>query len=79
MFAPGSLVDSEDHVCGTAHAILTPYWTSKLGLTPGKEISARQVSKRGGELRIVWEKDQGIIRLRGRCAIFGKGEIKVKL
>jgi PhzF family phenazine biosynthesis protein len=38
----------EDPVTGSAHCVLTPYWSSKLG----KQIlSARQVSKRGGDIQ----------------------------
>jgi len=74
MFAPAGSVN-EDHVCGTAHGILTPYWSGKLGLKPGEVVKARQVSRRGGELRLVWEKERGTLRLRGQCSIFAKGEI----
>ncbi len=77
MFAPGVVEGDEDHVCGSAHSILTPHWTSKLGLIPGEEIWARQVSKRGGELRIIWEKDAGVIRLSGQCMIFATGELRL--
>lgn len=37
----------EDPVTGSAHCQLTPYWARRLGKTA---LSARQVSKRGGEL-----------------------------
>lgn len=77
MFAPGAVDGDEDHVCGTAHSVLTPHWTSKLGLTPGEEILARQVSKRGGELRIIWNKDAGVLRLSGQCMVFATGELRL--
>jgi len=71
MFLP----DCEDHVCGSAHGVLTPYWSRKLGVKPGDVVKARQVSKRGGELRLVWDKERDTLRLRGQCKIFAKGEI----
>ena len=46
-FAPGAGVD-EDPVTGSAHCVLTPFWAEKLGQS---ELTARQLSKRGGELR----------------------------
>jgi predicted PhzF superfamily epimerase YddE/YHI9 len=47
-FAPGTGVD-EDPVTGSAHCILTPYWAEKTGK---KRLVARQVSARGGDLRL---------------------------
>lgn len=40
---------NEDPVTGSAHSVLTPYWTSKLGKN---ELFAYQASLRGGELRL---------------------------
>ncbi|HRF74233.1 MAG TPA: PhzF family phenazine biosynthesis isomerase [Accumulibacter sp.] len=37
----------EDPVTGSAHCVLTPYWAGRLGRNT---LSARQVSKRGGNL-----------------------------
>jgi PhzF family phenazine biosynthesis protein len=45
-FAPQSGVD-EDPVTGSAHTSLTPIWSKKLHK---KELTARQLSKRGGRL-----------------------------
>ncbi len=47
-FFPQSGVD-EDPVTGSAHTTLAPYWAKRLGKN---ELSARQLSKRGGELHI---------------------------
>jgi len=47
-FAPWIGVD-EDPVTGSAHTILGPYWAEKLGKL---EMNARQVSARGGWLRV---------------------------
>jgi predicted PhzF superfamily epimerase YddE/YHI9 len=45
-FAPQSGID-EDPVTGSAHTSLIPLWSEKLGKT---EMSALQLSKRGGQL-----------------------------
>jgi len=47
-FAPGAGVD-EDPVTGSAHCCLAPYWGAKLGKT---EMTGRQVSTRGGVVRV---------------------------
>jgi PhzF family phenazine biosynthesis protein len=48
LFAPAEGVN-EDPVTGSAHCGLAPYWAAKLGK---QEFLARQVSKRGGTLRL---------------------------
>lgn len=59
-FAPDVGID-EDPVTGSSHCNLTPYWAERLGKT---EMSARQLSRRGGDLRV---------RLRGdRVHILGQ-------
>ncbi len=45
-FAPHAGVP-EDPVTGSIHCALAPYWAARLGK---REIYARQVSRRGGEL-----------------------------
>lgn len=47
-FAPAIGID-EDPVTGSAHCVLTPYWSQKLGK---QELYAYQASARGGELRL---------------------------
>jgi predicted PhzF superfamily epimerase YddE/YHI9 len=47
-FGPAVGVE-EDPVTGSAHCILTPYWSARLGK---KRMVARQVSARGGDLRL---------------------------
>lgn len=47
-FAPAMGVD-EDPVTGSAHCCLGPFWGARLGK---KEMKARQVSRRGGELTV---------------------------
>ena len=46
VFVPGAGVD-EDSVTGSAHAVLTPYWTAELGRD---NFTAYQASARGGYL-----------------------------
>ena len=45
-FAPAHGIP-EDHVTGSAHCLLVPYWSQKLGKA---DLHALQISKRGGEL-----------------------------
>jgi PhzF family phenazine biosynthesis protein len=45
-FAPAAGIP-EDPVTGSAHCVLIPYWSKRLGK---RELYARQISKRGGEL-----------------------------
>ena len=47
-FAPWVGIN-EDPVTGSAHCILGPYWGKKLGKT---EMTARQLSERGGEVKV---------------------------
>lgn len=47
-FFPQSGVD-EDPVTGSAHTTLTPYWAKRLGKN---ELTARQLSSRGGQLNL---------------------------
>lgn len=46
VFVPGAGVP-EDSVTGSAHAVLTPYWTSRLGV---ESFTAFQASARGGQV-----------------------------
>lgn len=74
--APGNSVDfvsrffapqcgvPEDPVTGSAHTSLIPYWSNKLGK---KDLVARQISSRGGDL---WCKDDG-----DRCIIGGQARL----
>ena len=60
-FAPATGVD-EDPVTGSAHCALGPYWQSRLGKS---ELAARQVSARGGELRVSVDGDR--VRIAGQA------------
>jgi len=71
-FAPGSGID-EDPVTGSAHCCLTPYWSRKLG---GRtEFVARQLSARGGVLRLKLDGDR--VRMSGQAVTVLKAELLV--
>lgn len=70
-FAPAFGVD-EDPVTGSAHCTLIPYWAARLGKA---ELSARQISRRGGALQCA---DLGeTVRIGGRAVTFLRGTISV--
>ncbi len=70
-FAPKQGVP-EDPVTGSAHCTLTPYWSQRLGK---KDLHARQISPRGGE---VWCTDNGDrVRISGSAVKFLTGIIEV--
>lgn len=64
VFAPGAGID-EDPVTGSAHCLLTPYWTGRLGRD---SFTAYQASKRGGHVAC---------RLSGDRAILGSNCVTV--
>jgi predicted PhzF superfamily epimerase YddE/YHI9 len=70
-FAPYAGVP-EDPVTGSAHCVLTPYWARRLGRD---QLQARQVSRRGGELRCTLRGDR--VDLAGRAALYLRGTIDV--
>jgi PhzF family phenazine biosynthesis protein len=61
-FAPKVGV-AEDPVTGSAHCVLAPYWSARLGKD---SLSARQVSKRGGNIQC---------RIRGNRVILSGGAV----
>jgi PhzF family phenazine biosynthesis protein len=68
-FAPAKGIP-EDPVTGSAHTTLIPYWASRLGK---KELFARQISPRGGEL---WCQDRGPrVRIAGNAVKYLEGKI----
>ncbi|CAA7268030.1 unnamed protein product [Cyclocybe aegerita] len=73
IISPGMVPSGEDHVCGSAHGTLTPYWLSKHGIKPGVEVKARQVSPRGGELRVTLDDVAGSVILKGQAKVFVTG------
>jgi predicted PhzF superfamily epimerase YddE/YHI9 len=70
-FAPGSGID-EDPVTGSAHCCLTPFWSARLGKT---EMIARQLSARGGLLRVRHDGDR--VKIGGQAVTVMRGEILV--
>jgi PhzF family phenazine biosynthesis protein len=69
-FAPWVGV-SEDPVTGSAHTVLTPYWSNVLGKN---EMMAYQASVRGGELNVRL-KENDRVELIGEAQIVLKGEL----
>lgn len=70
-FAPQSGVD-EDPVTGSAHTKSTPYWSKVLDK---KELSARQISIRGGDLICRMQGDR--VEILGKAVTYLKGEITI--
>ena len=68
-FAPHAGIP-EDPVTGSAHCRLTPFWARRIDQA---RLTARQVSKRGGELEV---EDCGErVTIAGRCAYYMSGRI----
>ncbi|XP_074648457.1 phenazine biosynthesis-like domain-containing protein [Tubulanus polymorphus] len=63
----------EDPVTGSAHTVLGPYWSEKLGK---KELYARQCSKRGGNIRVKL-RDDSRVDLSGKAVIVMEGSLRV--
>jgi len=68
-FAPQSGID-EDPVTGSAHCALAAFWRSELGKD---SFVARQISARGGELRVKIVGDR--VRLGGQAVTVLRGEL----
>ena len=71
VFAAGAGID-EDPVTGSAHCVLTPYWTERLGRD---SFSAYQASKRGGHVQCRLDGDRVI--LGGRCVTVMEGVMRL--
>lgn len=61
----------EDPVTGSAHCKLAPYWAQRLGKS---RMSARQVSRRGGDLTVELRGDR--VHMAGRAVLFMVAEIR---
>lgn len=68
-FAPGAGIP-EDPATGSAYCTLTPYWSEKLRK---REIHARQVSARGGEMFCTYNGDR--VKISGHAARYSEGFI----
>lgn len=64
----------EDPVTGSAHCELTPYWAARLRKN---RLSARQVSKRGGDILCELQGDR--VKLAGRAVTFMEAEIEIEI
>ena len=71
VFAP-ALGLPEDPVCGTAHRIIVPYWSERLGKS---ELHSRQLSARGGDLWCRLDGDRVVIS--GESVTFLRGLIEL--
>ena len=63
---------TEDPVTGAAHCVLTPYWSARLGKI---QLTARQISHRGGELGCELRNDR--VLLRGHASFYLEGKLTV--
>ncbi len=70
-FAPSVGID-EDPVTGSAHAMLGPYWGTKLGKD---NLRAHQSSSRGGVVKVTLKGER--VALKGQAVTVLKGELKV--
>lgn len=71
-FAPQSGIN-EDPVTGSAHTSLTPYWSHRLNKT---NLSARQISSRGGVLRC--SLNQNRVLISGQAITYLRGSIDIE-
>ncbi len=69
-FAPQVGIN-EDPVTGSAHTTLTPYWMAK---SDKPELTARQISPRGGDLKC--SMNSGRVFIGGKAQIYLKGELE---
>ena len=67
-FAPYAGID-EDPVTGSAHTTLTPYWTERLDKN---ELTAKQISQRGGELTCIMNGDRVLISGEAKTYLVGE-------
>ncbi len=72
-FAPKYGID-EDPVTGSSHTQLIPYWAQKLGKT---KLTAKQVSRRGGELICELQNDRVLIS--GKAVKYLEGRIEITI
>ena len=70
-FAP-NLGIPEDPVTGSAHCELIPFWAGRLNK---KEMIARQISNRGGELFCSYEGER--VKIGGQAVTYMRGEIQL--
>ena len=71
-FYPSVGVD-EDPVTGSAHTTMTPYWAERLSK---QELSARQISLRGGDLKCTMLGER--VALAGQAVTYMEGKLLLK-
>ncbi len=72
-FAPNAGVP-EDPVCGSAHAVMAPYWANVL---KKRSLAAWQCSGRGGEVRVDADDSDSSVRLSGAARVVMEGTLNV--
>ncbi|MBV9324998.1 MAG: PhzF family phenazine biosynthesis protein [Chloroflexi bacterium] len=72
-FAPGSGLD-EDHVTGSAHCCLGPYWQRRYGVST---LKGRQLSRRGGVVHVQVDGDR--VRLGGMALVVAHMEFSPEI
>jgi PhzF family phenazine biosynthesis protein len=70
-FAPSAGID-EDHVTGSAHCCLAPFWSRRLAK---KSFVAHQLSSRGGVVKLSLDGDR--VRLAGQAVTVMRGELRI--
>ncbi|WP_319557851.1 PhzF family phenazine biosynthesis protein [Thiomicrorhabdus sp.] len=71
-FAPRYGIN-EDPVTGSAFTQLAPFWAERLSKT---DLTAKQVSRRGGKVYCRWEGER--VFISGRAALYLRGEIEIQ-
>jgi len=71
-FSPQATI-FEDPVTGSAHCTLTPYWAERLNK---KQLTARQLSARGGALHCTLAPDQRVL-VKGHAVTYMEGRITI--
>ena len=72
-FAPWVGID-EDPVTGSAHTVLVPWWSKRLGKT---RLAARQCSSRGGDLDLRYSADNAVVAVAGTAVVVLDGRIRI--
>lgn len=71
-FFPNAGID-EDPVTGSAHTTLIPYWSEQLGK---KDLKAKQLSARGGQLTCALREDR--VKISGNCVTYLEGHLTIE-
>ena len=65
----------EDPVTGSAHTVLTPYWSTKFN--GQKNFVARQCSKRGGDLSLTLNDNDNKVYISGHACVVVSGKLNI--